>query len=59
MKRLVNSLGNYLTKRKGVSAYISDVYAYISDLEKRLVKRLEHRLYKRKCRLYTWKGASA
>ena len=25
------SLGNYLPKRKGVSAYISDVYAYISN----------------------------
>ncbi len=25
------SLGNYLPKRKGVSAYISDVYAYVSD----------------------------
>ncbi len=26
----------------------------MTSLEKRLVKRLEHRLYKRKCRLYTW-----
>ncbi len=29
------SLGNYLPKRKGVSAYISDVYAYISDFANR------------------------
>ena len=28
---LIYSLGNYLPKRKGVSAYVSDVYAYISD----------------------------
>ncbi len=32
LKMLYNySLGNYLPKRKGVSAYISDVHAYISD----------------------------
>ena len=31
----------------------------MTNLEKRLVKRLGHRLYKRKCHLYTWKGVSA
>ena len=29
------SLGNFLPKRKPLSAYISDVYAYTSDFAKR------------------------
>ena len=47
---MYNSLGNYLPKRKGVCAYISGVYAYISDFgnrpenELRTAKNLENRL---------------
>ena len=54
---VINSLSYYLPKRKPISAYISDVCAHISGfwkiawlndkLEKRLVKRLGQRLYKR------------
>ncbi len=60
----INSLGYYLPKHKPLSAYVSDVCAYTSDFanrpeNQRLVKRVEYRLYKRKCRLHTWKGVCA
>ncbi len=47
------SLGYYLPNRKPISAYISDVCACIT-LGQAILN-----LYKRKCRLYTWKGVSA
>ncbi len=54
---LVYRLGNYLPDQKGVSAYISAAYAYISDFANR--PENEYRLHKRKCRVYTWKEVSA